>query len=251
MSFNGNSNLCPSCYMMKSQLDNNNNSTTLNVIKEIYYSNFRQLMDIALKNIPLKEKHKYMERVFDDYYQTLSIVPPSYYLDFSEDEATSTSSSIDISGQLPYEINFDGDDDFERVLPKFVTWDLATAGSDLSSSSFKTTDDSDFQYINCHSQTKPTQTLKQPKEKAKKDGLWTKVKKVFTRLIQCFGWKQRKFECQTFENVSDKEVKNDFSEKKNQIQGRETEGESNPLLQTKGIIRYDSEFFSICCFIYR
>ena len=65
-----------------------------------------------------------MERVLDDYYQTLSIDPPSDYFDYSKDEATCTSSSIETSGQLPYEITLDGDDGFEHVPPKCVTWHL-------------------------------------------------------------------------------------------------------------------------------
>ena len=164
MSFKENSNLCPSCYMMKSQLDNNNNIRTLNVIKEQDYANFRQLMDIALKNFSLKEKHKYMERVFDNSNHSISIgYPSSYCFEYCEDDIFSEWSSNEASGQLPYEINFDDDDDFEQVLPKFVTWDLATTESDMSSSNIKTTDDSDFQYINCVSKTKSTNTLNKPR----------------------------------------------------------------------------------------
>ena len=235
MSFKESSNLCPSCYMMKSQLDNNNNIRTLNVIKEQDYANFRQLMDIALKNFSLKEKHKYMERVFDNSNNSISIgYPSSYCFEYYEDDIFSEWSSNEASGQLPYEINFDDDDDFEQVLPKFVTWDLATTGSDLSSSNIKTTDDSDFQYINCVSKTKPTRTLKKSKEKKKKEGLWTKVKKVFTRLIQCFSRKQRKSESKNVEKTRDKEAKNGFVEKRERIQGRINEDESYPLLDTKG-----------------
>ena len=236
-------NLCPSCYMMKSQLDNNNNIRALNVIKEQDYTNFRQLMDIALRNFSMKEKHKYMESIFDEPNENLSIgYPPSYCFEYYDDDTFLTLSSEDISGQLPYEINFDDDDDFEQVLPKFVTWDLATTGSDLSSSNIKTTDDSDFQYINCVSKTKPTRTLKKSKEKKKKEGLWTKVKKVFTRLIQCFSRKQRKSESKNVEKTRDKEAKNGFVEKRERIQERKNEEESYPLLDTKGRIQIFKKF---------
>ena len=239
MSFKESSNLCPSCYTMKSQLDNNNNIRTLNVIKEQDYANFRQLMDIALKNFSLKEKHKYMERVFDNHSNhSISIgYPSSYCFEYYEDDIFSEWSSNEASGQLPYEINFDDDDDFEQVLPKFVTWDLATTESDMSSSNIKTTDDSDFQYINCVSKAKSTNTLNKPIERKKKEGLWTKVKKVFTRLIQCFSRKQKKSEHKTFERTTNNEFRNGLRENRLRDHGRSTREETYPLLHSKGRIK--------------
>ena len=227
MSFEETNLLCPS-YKTESQQDNDNNSLRLNEIKEKDYTNFRQLMDIALKNFPLKEKQKYMDVVLDDYKNTLSISCSSYlYGDHS-----SSTSSIESSGQLPYEIKFDGDDDFEQVLPlKVVSWDISTEESECCSSCLEASSQnhSDIEYKDSlSSNTKSEKFTLSFEKKIKKDGLWAKLKKVFARLMCCTKQQnESKTSQKTAEDVSDNLVgQNQWYEK--------VVAESNSWFQTKG-----------------
>jgi len=216
-------------YKTESQQDNNNNSLRLNEIKEKDYTDFRQLMDIALKNFPLKEKQKYMDSVLEDYKNTLSINYSSSY--FYGDHSSSTS-SIESSGQLPYEIKFDGDDDFEQVLPlKIVSWDISTEESECCSLYLKASSQnhSDIEYIDSlSSHTKPAKCTLSFKKKIKKEGLWAKVKKVFARLMCCTKQQtESKTSQKTAEEVSDNLVEENHWHES-------VAEESNSMLQTKG-----------------
>lgn len=216
-------------YKTESQQDNNNNSLRLNEIKEKDYTDFRQLMDIALKDFPLKEKQKYMDSVLEDYKNTLSISCSSSY--FYGDHSSSTS-SIESSGQLPYEIKFDGDDDFEQVLPlKVVSWDISTEESECCSLCLKAPpqNHSEIEYIDSlPSHTKPAKCTLSFKKKIKKEGLWAKVKKLFARLMCCTKQQnESKTSQKTAEEVNDNLIE------ETQWHEKVSEG-SNSLLQTKG-----------------
>ena len=134
-------------------------------------------MDVALRNFPLEEKEKYVN-VCKGY---------SYFPLFTsefEDIA-----SIQSSAQLPYEIQFDDDDDFEHVLPKVMSWDALT---EIDCSEWSQTSlDSDFEYIDYRRDSIPNSTLSYGQ---KKRGLWTKVKKIFKRLIRTKG---KRKQCKT------------------------------------------------------
>ena len=150
---------------MEAQQDNSKNVWRLNEIKKKDYTDFRQLMDIALKNFSLEEKGKYVDNMYEDYY---TIISSDY------EDITSTESSV----QLPYEIQFDDDDDFEQVLPKVLIWDFPAEND--SSLCLPTSLDSDFEYVDYRSHAKPSSNLGYKK---KKRGLWEKVKNVVKGLM--------------------------------------------------------------------
>ena len=192
----------------------------LNEIKEKDYTDFRQLMDIALKNFPLKEKQKYIESVSKDY-KTIWSIRPCYYSD-----NTSFTSSIESSGQLPYEIKFDGDDDFEQVLPKVVSWDVSTESE--CTFCFQAPLDSDFAPIDSVSHAIPNSIALTCKKMTKKGGLWAKAKKVFARLMCC---RKQQNECKTSQ-TTDEKLNASFAEGNDWY--RNVAEMSNSLLQTKG-----------------
>ena len=144
----------------RSQKVSNNNACRLKEIGKKDYSDFRQLMDIALKDFAWEEKAKYIDVFCKD--------DSAIYSD--EFEAFQSSES---SAALPYEIQFDGDDDFEQVLPNVVRKNGKVNNDYVLCSE-------SFPELDLHS--KPNFISIYKKQKTR---LWTKLR----RLLNRFNWK--------------------------------------------------------------
>ena len=138
-----------------------NNVCRLREISQKDYSDFRQLMDIALKDFAFEEKEKYID-VFckDDSFLMIDS-------DFSDEFEPFRSSES--SAALPYEIQFDGDDDFEQVLPNVVSRKVPMHNDYvLCSESFPKLDSrSKLNFISIY--------------KKQKTRIWTKLRRFFKR----------------------------------------------------------------------
>ena len=150
------------------------------LMKDEDYYDIRQLMDIALKNFPLKEeKEKYVTMFFKDH---CNVTIGSNY---------GYNSSIGSSAHLPFEIQFDGDDDFEQVLPKSVNW-TNSVDSDCSFYFKPLKNISDIACRFNQLYTKPKSVLSS-KTKTKTKGIWARLKTFFKGKEFCSKRQQKEF----------------------------------------------------------
>ena len=172
---------------MYAQRDNNYNSWGVNEIRQKDYADFRQLMDITLKNISSNEQEKSVE-MLEDCNESL--------ITFSSEYSDCCTSCNDSIGQLPFEIKFNDDDDFEQVLPisnKGVSWNIPTKSECTSMRSKEESSQhasSEFEFMsNTSYPPRPYFTFNFKTKR--KVGLWKRVKKVLGQLMTC-GRKQQR-----------------------------------------------------------
>ena len=172
---------------MYAQRDNNYNSWRVNEIRQKDYADFRQLMDITLKSISSNKQEKSVE-MLEDCNESL--------ITFSSEYSDCCTSCNDSIGQLPFEIKFNDDDDFEQVLPlsnKGVSWNIPTKTESTSMSSKEQSSQhasSEFEFMS-NTSYPPRSYFTFSFKTKRKVGLWKRVKKVLGQLMTC-GRKQQR-----------------------------------------------------------